>query len=602
MNKMSPGLLQQPRLGRFIREAFSRHKYWALSTILLRCAAMSGKVLWPIYVKLMTDELVLAYGTHVINWERLFWINVLGFVAWFIEEVALTASQVVSSRRTGQMRADIRLFVLADLYRQSQQFFHDRFAGSISTSLRDLSESVSDVFNEITDLLIPTFVLFLILGTIFLKLHVGYILVMLIWMVFQIALIVMTRNKMQDRSGRYADKRSELFGKLIDSMSNNMAVASFATQEQEHRHITQAEDEVVTHRTGVVRYSNLVHLGSAFLEVTAVFFGFILVYFYLFAQGQATVGDFMFMIMGIYGLMSAVRTISNRTFWLYEQIGIGQEAIRKIVVPHAIQDDADAPALQVTKAEIVLEDVGFAYFPDKPVLQDVTITIRSGEKIGLVGYSGAGKTTLTSLLLRFYELTTGRILIDGQDISKVTQHSLRRAIALIPQDTSLFHRSLRDNIRVANIDASDEDILKASKLAGAHDFIMKLPLQYDTLVGERGIKLSGGQRQRIAIARAFLKDAPILMLDEATSALDSVTEREIQNALDQVMKGRTTFVIAHRLSTLSRMDRILVFDKGSVIEQGSHEALLAMDGHYARMWAMQAGGFMPENEEPETTI
>ena len=248
------------------------------------------------------------------------------------------------------------------------------------------------------------------------------------------------------------------------------------------------------------------------------------------------------------------------------------------------------------KADIALKVVFFRYSedPSEAVFESLNLNIPAGQKIGLVGTSGAGKSTLASLLLRFYDIDKGKITIAGKDIAKLTQHSLRKHIAVIPQDTALFHRSLMENIRYGNLGASDEDVIKAAKKAHAHDFIKDLPDQYQTMVGERGVKLSGGQRQRIAIARAILKDAPILILDEATSALDSESEALIQDSLSKLMKGKTVIAIAHRLSTIAKLDRLLVMQKGKIIEDGTHNELLKKKGYYARLWAMQSGGFLKE--------
>jgi ATP-binding cassette subfamily B protein len=231
------------------------------------------------------------------------------------------------------------------------------------------------------------------------------------------------------------------------------------------------------------------------------------------------------------------------------------------------------------------------------VFRGLTLTIRSCERVGLVGFSGSGKSTFMNLILRLYDIQGGRILIDGQDVREVTQDSLRRSISMISQDPMLFHRSLFDNIRYGSLDATDEEVQDAARYAHAHEFISALPQGYGSLVGERGVRLSGGQRQRVAIARAVLKNAPIFFLDEATSSLDSVTERHIQDSIEHLLRGRTSIVIAHRLSTISHLDRIVVFDAGKVVEDGTHAQLLALEGHYARMWSMQAGGFLPESEK-----
>jgi len=279
----------------------------------------------------------------------------------------------------------------------------------------------------------------------------------------------------------------------------------------------------------------------------------------------------------------------------FQAIGLAKQALTLLRHPKDLLDSSNASSLLVSGGEILFENVSFSY-GEKTLFQNKTVLIRAGEKVGLVGYSGAGKSTFVHLIQRFYPLKEGRILIDGQDISQVTLESLRRQITAVPQDPSLFHRTLEENIRYGNLSASLEDVIEASQNAHSHEFIQKLSEGYSTLIGERGTKLSGGERQRIAIARALLTQAPILILDEATSALDSVTENYIQESLDQLTYNRTTLVIAHRLSTLSKMDRILVFHQGKIIEEGTHTSLLARAGHYAQMWQMQAGGFLPEQE------
>lgn len=592
----SPDLLEKPRLSRFIVAAFRRHWQWALLVALLRMVSLSTHVSWPLFTKYATDYLILFHDSGHIDWNMMFWIMALGFVGWFGTDLPDITARLISGKSVAQIRAYMRTLVLGDMYKQSQQFFHDRFSGSISSSLRDLSESVSDIAYEVVFQFIPAIVLVLCLSAIFLQMHVGYIILMALWMLAQVLIIVVTRKKSQDKSASYANARTELFGKIIDSLSNHLSVRSFGAQELEQKEIRLVEDKTTESRVNVVRYAEKIDIVVAFIEAGFVFFGFIGVYMYLFQKGQATPGDLMFVINGAWGLMTTFNQITSRMLWLYEQIGVGQEAINKILVPHTVQDKPGATDIRMKDGGLAIRDVDFYYNKDKPIINKLSLTIPGGQKVGLIGYSGAGKTTFVNLLMRFYDANSGTIKMDGQNIEDVTQESLRRNIAMIPQDIALFHRSLADNIRIARSDATDGEIIEAARLAGAHDFISELPQKYETLVGERGIKLSGGQRQRIAIARAFLKAAPILILDEATSALDSMTESEIQNALDKVMAGRTTLVIAHRLSTLRRMDRLLVFHNGQVIEDGTHEQLLALNGHYAGMWAMQAGGFLPDGD------
>jgi ATP-binding cassette subfamily B multidrug efflux pump len=286
---------------------------------------------------------------------------------------------------------------------------------------------------------------------------------------------------------------------------------------------------------------------------------------------------------------------------VFENVGVVQESMQTIARPHAIVDAPDAKDLEVARGGVRFENVSFHYGRDEGVLEDFSLTIAPGEKVGLVGASGAGKSTIASLLLRLHDVEGGRILVDGQDIATVTQDSLRQQIAVVTQDTSLLHRSIRDNIAYGRPDPSDDEIVRAARLAHAHDFILDLEddggrTGYDARVGERGVKLSGGQRQRIAIARVILKNAPILVLDEATSALDSEVEAAIQASLGTLMAGKTVIAIAHRLSTIAQMDRLIVLDRGHIVEQGTHEELLRLGGHYASLWRRQSGGFLDRDE------
>jgi ATP-binding cassette subfamily B protein len=277
----------------------------------------------------------------------------------------------------------------------------------------------------------------------------------------------------------------------------------------------------------------------------------------------------------------------------HQAVGKCKQSLSYLIIPHEIKDKEDAQNLLMTKGQIHFSNVKFHYKGTEPLFQKKSVSIDGGQKVGLVGYSGSGKSTFVNLILRLYDVTEGHIFIDSQDIRDVTQESLHKQIAMIPQDPTLFHRSVMENIRYGRIEATDEDVIEAAKKACAHEFIKKLPQEYESLVGERGVKLSGGQRQRIAIARAILKNAPILILDEATSQLDSVTEEGIQESLWKLMHNKTTIVIAHRLSTLLQMDRIIVFDQGKIVEDGSHTNLLARDGLYKTLWEAQVGGFLP---------
>ncbi|KXK42014.1 ABC transporter ATP-binding protein, partial [Nitrosomonas europaea] len=320
---------------------------------------------------------------------------------------------------------------------------------------------------------------------------------------------------------------------------------------------------------------------------------------WLWQQNQISVADFVMSVSLSLLIIGEVRNISRRFIDLFEYIGNIANGVGIIVREHEIVDRPGAQPLHITRGCIELRGVTFGYSPDNPVFENLDLRIEGGQRVGLVGYSGSGKSTLLNLILRLYDPQQGSILIDGQDIREVTQQSLHEQISLIPQDPGLFHRTLLENIRYGRPGATREEIELAARGADAHEFIERMPNQYESLVGERGVKLSGGQRQRISIARVIAKNAPILIMDEATSSLDSITEQAIQNSLSALMKNKTVIVVAHRLSTIAHLDRILVFNRGRIIEDGSHAQLLAANGAYTQLWSRQADGFLVEETEQD---
>lgn len=402
-----------------------------------------------------------------------------------------------------------------------------------------------------------------------------------------------------------SEARSTVMARVVDSYTNILTVKLFARALDEDAHVRESIDE---HQDAMAKHMRLMTYYLWTLSTLNA----------LLITGTAAVG----IALWSHDLVSAALVatavplawqIANMSGWvsfeiagIFENIGTVQDGMQSIAVPHTLVDAANAKVLRVSQGAIDFDQVNFAYSPQRPVLQQFNLHVRPGERVGVVGRSGAGKSTLINLLLRFYEVNEGRILIDGQDIRSVTQESLRAAIGLVTQDTSLLHRSIAANIRYGRPDATDAEVEAAARKAQAHDFILTLSdwsgrQGYDAHVGERGVKLSGGQRQRIAIARVVLKNAPILILDEATSALDSEVEMAIQEQLLGLMDGKTVIAIAHRLSTIARMDRLIVLEQGRVVEQGTHSELLAANGHYASLWQHQSGGFLPVQlpDEPE---
>ena len=416
------------------------------------------------------------------------------------------------------------------------------------------------------------------------------------WFAGYVALLVYFVPRMRERSKVNSEARSALMGRIVDSYTNILTVKLFARPHDEDQYVRDA----IERHTGLflaaqrlmTAFGTLLNVLNALLIVGA---GALVLL--LWRIGTVEVGAIAMVLPLTLQLTNMSRQIATQITDIFEDIGVVQEGMITIAQPLRLIDSADAKPLVVHEGRIAFEDVRFGYGRETGVLEGFSLTVRPGEKIGLVGRSGAGKSTVVNLLLRFFDLEGGRILIDGQDISQMTQESLRAQISVVTQDTSLLHRSIRENIRYGRPDASEAEIVEAARLAHADEFIPLLEdwrgnHGYDAHVGERGVKLSGGQRQRIAIARVILRNAPILVLDEATSALDSEIEAAIQSSLDTLMAGKTVIAIAHRLSTIARMDRLVVLDRGRIAEQGTHEALLRLNGHYAALWRRQSGGFL----------
>ena len=479
--------------------------------------------------------------------------------------------------------------------RQSWSFFQNDFAGRIANRVMQtgpsLRESVVSATNAVWYIIVYGTSAVLLLA------HIDWRLAMpmLAWFCAYGLMLRYFVPRMRDRSRAMSEVRSALTGRIVDSYTNILTVKLFARASDEDSFVRETIDEhTTTHRRQLrltTRYIITLNLINAGLIVGT---GFTAIW--LWQMGEISVGTVAMALPLAWQISNMAGWVGDNVTMIFENIGVVQEGMRSIAVARQMPDAPDAKALEVTHGEIRFENVRFGYGTSRGVLHDLNLVIAPGERVGLVGHSGAGKSTLVNLLLNFHSPESGRIVIDGQDIAGVTQESLRTQIAMVTQDTSLLHRSIRDNVRYGRPWAGEEEIRSAIAQAAAGEFIDQLEdwngrRGLDAHVGERGVKLSGGQRQRVAIARVILKNAPILVLDEATSALDSEVEAAIQSQLETLMKGRTVIAIAHRLSTIARMDRLVVLEHGRIAEQGTHAALLAAGGPYARMWRRQSGGF-----------
>ncbi|WP_455026776.1 ABC transporter ATP-binding protein [Neisseria elongata] len=483
---------------------------------------------------------------------------------------------------------------------QSLGFYQDEFAGRVSAKVMQTALSLRDVVMTLADMVTYVLVYFITSGVILATLD-GWLLLPFIGWIIGFALVMrFLIPKLGRTAAAQADARSLMTGRITDAYSNIATVKLFSHGAREAAYAKQSMEEFMVTVHAQMRLATMLHTCS-FLVNTSLTLSTAALGIWLWHQGQVGVGAVATataMALRVNGLSQYIMWESAR---LFENIGTVSDGMATLSKPQTILDKPNAPPLKVVRGEIKFDKVDFSYEAGKPLLQDFNLTIRPGEKIGLIGRSGAGKSTIVNLLLRFYEPQNGTISIDGQNVGDVTQESLRAQIGLVTQDTSLLHRSVRDNIVYGRPNATDEEMMQAARRAEAADFIPNLSdakgrRGYDAHVGERGVKLSGGQRQRIAIARVMLKDAPILLLDEATSALDSEVEAAIQESLDKMMDGKTVIAIAHRLSTIAAMDRLIVLDKGHIVEQGTHAELLAQNGLYAKLWSRQSGGFLSEHE------
>ncbi|EJG1204810.1 ABC transporter ATP-binding protein [Vibrio parahaemolyticus] len=507
-------------------------------------------------------------------------------------------SLLVHQTLLGNYPMSIRWLAHRYLLNQSLNFYQDDFAGRVATKVMQTSLAVRETVMNSMDVFVYVTVYFTSMVVMLAAADWRLMIPMIVWLLVYIAIQIYFVPKLKDVASEQADARSTMTGRIVDSYTNIQTVKLFSHSQRETQY---AEQGMKGFLNTVYRQMRLVTGFDVAVEIS----NYILVFsvaalsIYLWLDSAISVGAIAIAV----SLALRVNGMSMWIMWevgaLFENMGTVVDGMKTLSKPIDIQDKPNAKDLVVSQGGIQFDNVSFHYGENKGVINHLNLDIKPGEKVGLVGRSGAGKSTLVNLLLRFHDVEEGSIKIDGQNIADVTQDSLRSKIGMVTQDTSLLHRSIRDNILYGNPTASEEELLKATKQAHAHEFIETLTdpfgnVGYDAQVGERGVKLSGGQRQRIAISRVLLKDAPLLVLDEATSALDSEVEAAIQESLNELMQGKTVIAIAHRLSTIAQMDRLIVLDKGNVVEQGSHQELIAHNGIYAQLWAHQTGGFLGE--------
>lgn len=546
----------------------------------------------PYILKIILDRVAETPATtvfHTLAIPVIFYFS----LTLFLNTIFRFYDYYVTIKMIPSLRRRITNFVFSHLIQHSHHYFQSHFAGSLANKVNDLVVNVPELTQIIIDRFLSIFLSLIV--AIFTLWFVNYkfALLILFWSLAFTLFSLLLSHRLHLLSDRWSELTSSITGKIVDALSNALSIRLFARHKRETLFLGKTLDASVRVEEELqwTYFWLWVFYGASF-----VFMQGLCLYFLLVGRqnGSITVGDFALVLTINISIVDFLWQLAKEFSQFSRSLGKIVQALRTTTEQHEIIDSLPSRILTVSKGNIVFDNVYFQYQHAHPLFKNLSVTIYHGQKVGLVGFSGSGKTTFISILLRLYDINHGAISIDGQNITTVTQDSLHEAIGMIPQDPSLFHRSLLENIRYGRIDATDEEVYTAAKKAHAHDFILKQPQGYQSLVGERGVKLSGGQRQRIAIARAILKNASILILDEATSQLDSITEALIQKSLWELMQNKTTLIIAHRLSTLLNMDRILVFDKGLVVEDGSHEELLEKNGIYKKLWDAQVGGFLPE--------
>lgn len=561
--------------------------YWAINNALA-----------PYILKIIIDTVVAHEGSRPEVWDAVRPYVLFYIALWIGIAFDMRLLDWVKLRLFPSIRQDLMNKMFDYLTGRSYRYFQNNFAGSLSNKIGDMHSGVITILTTLDDAFAQFLGLIVAIGMMLLV-HPLFAVILLGWAVSFLCISYYFFRPIQNLSHIFSTTRTKVFGQWVDSISNIANIRLFSRNTYESQRIRDSVAEAVSQDRAM---EWMIIKMRIFWDISIIVLISvnILLLVNMYQNNQVSIGDFSFIISLSISIFYNLWYLASQFVTFAEEAGKCKQALSIMEMPHEIVDKKEAKPLLVKEGQIEFHDVTFHYHEGVHLFKNKNIIIPARQKVGLVGFSGSGKSTFVNLILRLFDVESGQIRIDGQDIAAVTQNSLREQITMIPQDTTLFHRSLLENIRYGCVTASDEAVITASKMAHCHEFVSQLKEGYESLVGERGIKLSGGQRQRIAVARAMLKNAPILILDEATSALDSVTEKYIQDGLHTLMQDKTTIVIAHRLSTLSQMDRILVFNAGYIIEDGTHEELIQAKGHYAHMWQMQAGGFLPEQEKNDS--
>jgi ATP-binding cassette, subfamily B, bacterial len=581
----------------FIWHFLKKEKPALTAIILLPLVWACASAINPYILKTIIDVVVNFSGPP----EEIWTVAALPVIIYLSFQTAVSISyrlkEWIWMKTIPKTKAKIRASIFAYVQNHSYSYFQDHLSGTLSNKVLDIVRSFENILISFHSIFLPCTISVLISAALLATVHIAFGLFVLAWFFIYLLITASLSKHCIHVSDLHSESNSQLSGKIVDAFKNISTIRYFARAQHESTYLDRYQDIEVKRAQALEKELFKIHVFQSL--ATLVFSALSITSFvYAWQKGWVTIGDFTFITTTTLSLTMITWWVAEEFVTFFKELGVSRQALTLIITPQEILDTPHAQKLHVKNAAISFKNVTFFYPNKKHIFKNKSITILPKEKVGLVGFSGSGKTTFAHLILRFFDIQGGEILIDGQNITGVTQESLRENIAMIPQDTFLFHRTLMENIRYGREDATDEEVIEASKKAACHDFILEIKDGYNAIAGEGGLKLSGGQRQRIAIARAILKKAPILILDEATSSLDTSTERKIQRSLEELMKDKTTLVIAHRLSTLSHLDRILVFKDGVIVESGKHYELLLKKGHYAHLWELQSNGLLPEKEQP----
>lgn len=577
-----------------ILDCIKHVKWWVFAQAFISVCWAIDLTLRPYLIKIMVDIVpTIQPGTslEVMLWPAGFYIGFAAFI-----QIVFRFHDITWLKINPIVRKYVGLKLMDRMMDHSHNIYQNHFAGSLANKINDVISGMPNIIRLIVDSQLRGLLgLSLAIYTLY-NVNPTFAYALFIWTIIFLIGSLKLSGKASKLAHETADIRSSLVGYTVDVLSSIMNVRFFSGKKLELNRLREIFGNFVA---AVQRRDWFFMKLYSFQSSSFIIFQAVCLWYLLegIKNQSISAGDFALVLTLNISIMDCLWNLSEEIRIFSEYLGDLTQGLRIVNLPLEISDKPNASKLIIKKGKITFDKVHFQYAGTQPLFENLSLEIPAGQKVGLVGYSGSGKTTFVNLILRLYDINSGHIFIDGQNIQDVTQKSLRKAIGMIPQDPTLFHRSLIENIKYSKPKATDEEVIEAAKRAHCQEFITMLPHAYDSLVGERGVKLSGGQRQRIAIARAILKNAPILILDEATSQLDSITEGLIQASVWKLMEGKTALVVAHRLSTLLHMDRILVFEKGRIIEDGNHSELLAKGGKYKTLWDAQVGGLLPDKEE-----